>query len=384
MDMLKIGLDPLMDRGRVLFSLKSRLDVEDLVLGATVLGTGGGGDPREGLKLLLEVVDSGGSINVVELDELPEDSLIVVPYFVGTVAPTAKPKKPPKIVEPIRTAFVEIERYLGRPVGGVVASEIGGLNTAVALYVAAKLGLPVVDGDLLGRAAPELHQCTVHIFDIPMYPSVIVTSSGNIIIVKEYSDINDYEAIARYLSVLDGKSAAVVDTPLTADQARKAVVKGSISLSYEIGRRVREARVGGEDPVQAIVEALDGWRIFEGVVEEYVWRDEGGFLIGEASLRGVGKWSGRRFRTWIKNEHIMAWLDDKPIVMPPDLIVFVLDDGSPVTNSELKENIKVNVVASRAPDVWRTRRGLELFGPQRFGFNYDYVPVEKLVGGHGI
>ncbi len=65
--------------------------------------------------------------------------------------------------------------------------------------------------------------------------------------------------------------------------------------------------------------------------------------------------------------------------MPPDLIVFLLENGEPVTNSQLKEGVKVHVVVARAPEVWRTRRGLELFGPKHFGFNYDYVPVEKLV-----
>ena len=52
-----------------------------------------------------------------------------------------------------------------------------------------------------------------------------------------------------------------------------------------------------------------GWRIFEDVVERYVWRDEGEFLVGEAMVRGVGKWGGHSLKTWIKNEHIMAWLD---------------------------------------------------------------------------
>lgn len=367
-----------------MFSLTSRKDIEDLILGATILGTGGGGDPREGLKLLDEVLKLRGKIDIVKLDELPKDSIIVVPYFVGTIAPTAKTKKPIRIEEPIKKAFEEMKNYLGKEIAGVLASEIGGLNTAIALHVGAKLGLPAVDGDLLGRAAPELHQCTVHIFDIPMYPSVIVTSTGNIVLVKEYSDINDYEAIARYLSVLDGKAAAVVDTPLTIEQAKKAIVKDTLSLCYELGRNVREAREKGENPVEAIVKTLNGWKIFEGVVEKYTWRDEGGFLVGETLVKGTGKWGGHSFKTWIKNEHIMAWLDGKPIVMPPDLIMFVLDNGEPITNTDLKEGVKVNIVAAKAPDMWRTPKGLELFGPRHFGFDYDYVPVEELIKRHGI
>ncbi|MCD6428933.1 MAG: DUF917 domain-containing protein [Desulfurococcales archaeon] len=362
-----------------MFVIKTQEDAENLVLGATVLGTGGGGSPSEGLKLLSEVLNMGKEIKVVDLSELPEDSIIVSPYYIGTIAPTAKTKKPVKIEEPIKVALDELEKLLGKKASAVVACELGGGNTPVAMYIAAKLGLPVVDGDLLGRAAPELHKCTVHIFDIPMYPAAIVSETGNVVIVKQYADIDDYESIARYLSVLAGRFVAAVDTPMTLDKARKAVVRGTISLCIKVGRAIREARAKGEDPVQAAVKALDGWKIFEGVVDKYEWRDEGGFLRGEAYVKGVGKWEGKTLKTWIMNEHIMAWIDGEPATMAPDLIMFLRDDGEPVTNTELKVGDKVNVVVAKAPEVWRTPKGLELFGPKHFGFDYDYVPVEELV-----
>ena len=362
-----------------MYAIKSLEDTENLVLGATVLGTGGGGDPVEGLKLLEGILREGKEIRVIDLDELPEDSIIVTAYYIGSIAPTAKAKKPARIKEPVKVALRELEKLLGKTVSALVACELGGGNTPVALRIAAELGLPVVDGDLLGRAAPELHQCTVHIFDLHMYPSVIVSESGNVVIIKQYSDIDDYESIARYLSVLAGRFVAAVDTPLTKEGARKAVVKGTISLCIKVGKAIKEARSKGEDPVQAVVQALNGWRIFEGVVDKYEWRDEGGFLRGEIYVKGMGKWSGKTLKSWIMNEHIMAWVDGEPVTMAPDLIMFLRDDGEPITNTELKVGDKVNVVVAKAPDVWRLPKGLELFGPRRFGFNYDYVPVEELI-----
>lgn len=362
-----------------MFEIESLREAEDLVRGATILGTGGGGDPSEGLELLEEALELRGSVEVVEIGELPESSVIVSPYYVGTIAPTAKTKKPVKIENPMEAAFEKMEEVLGKKIGAVVACEIGGANTPAAMNIGAKVGLPTVNGDLLGRAAPELHQCTVHVFEIPMYPSVIVTETGNVVVVERYADIDDYEALARYASSLAGKVAAVVDTPLSREQAEKALVRGTIGKALELGKAVREAREGGRDPVEAAVEVLGGWKIFEGVVEEYKWRDEGGFLVGEVRLRGSGEWSGRTLRSWIKNEHILAWIDERPAVMPPDLIMFLGEDGEPVTNSELKEGMRVCVLAASAPEVWRTPRGLELFGPRHFGFDLDYVPVEELV-----
>lgn len=365
-------------------SISTISQAEKLVLGATILGTGGGGNPGEGLAMLKRVLEAGKRIDIVDLGELPEDSVVVVPYYVGSIAPGLAPKKQIKIINAIEKAFEIMEKELGAKIAGVVASELGGENTPIALKIAAEIGIPAIDGDLLGRAAPELHQCTVHIFNIPMHPSVLVSETGNVVIMRGYADIDDYEAIARYLSVLSGRYVAVVDTPMKRHEAEKAVVRGTISKCIRLGEEVLKARAEGRDPVKAIAEVLEGWAVFKGVVERYTWRNEGGFLKGEAIVRGVGLFSGRVLKSWIMNEHIMVWIDNEPLVMPPDLFMLVMDDGTPITNTELKEGMVVNGIAAKAPSVWRTPRGLELFGPRHFGFNYDYIPVEELVKERGL
>ncbi|MEB3859714.1 MAG: DUF917 domain-containing protein [Desulfurococcales archaeon] len=367
-----------------MFKLSSWEDAEALVLGASILGTGGGGDPREGLRMMERALKASGGVDVVGVEELHPESTVVSAYYVGTVSPTARPRKTPRIGDPVERAFSEMERMLEDRIGALVATEIGGGNTPVVFEIAARLGLPVVDGDLLGRAAPELHQCTAHIRGYGMSPSVIVSETGNIVVVKSYSDIDDYEAIARFVSVLAGRHAAVVDTPLRRRELEEVLVRDTISLSLNLGRSVFEARRRGEDPVKAAARVLDGWVIFRGIVDSYSWRDEGGFLIGESLVRGIGKWNGLSLRTWIKNEHIMAWAGESPIVMPPDLVTFLDPNGGPVLNSDMKEGDEVYVLAARAPEIWRTEKGLELFGPRHFGFDYDYVPVEKLVGRAGV
>lgn len=359
-------------------------DAEKLVLGAAILGTGGGGDPREGLTMVKKLLEEGKEINIVDLEELAEDGAIVVPYYVGSIAPGLKPKKTIKIANAISKAFEIMERELGIKINAVVASELGGANTPLALSIGAELGIPAIDGDLLGRAAPELHQCTVHIYDIPMYPSVIVSETGNIVIVKEYSDIDDYEAVARYLSVLSGRYVAVVDTPMKKKEAQKAVIRGTISKCFRLGSAVLRAKFRKRDPVKEIARVLEGWIVFKGIVESYKWRDEKGFLKGEVVVKGINNFSGKFLRSWIMNEHIMVWLDDSPLVMSPDLFILITDDGMPITNTELKEGMLVNGIAAKAPDIWRTPRGLELFGPRHFGFDYEYTPVEELIKKHAI
>jgi len=247
------------------------------------------------------------------------------------------------------------------------------------LHVASQLGIPMVDGDLLGRAGPELHQSTTHVFGESMAPSVVVSETGNVVFIERYADIDDYESLARYVAVLAGGHAAVIDTPLTKSTAAKILIKDTISRSIAVGKAVRQALQDRHDPVDAVRNILGGWLLFRGTVEKYEWRNERGFLFGDVTLSGNKEWQGQSLRSWIKNEHIFAWLGSKPIVMPPDLIMFLDHSGHGITNDALKSGLEVSVVAAKAPEVWRTAKGLEFFGPKRFGFDFNYVPVERLI-----
>jgi uncharacterized protein len=359
----------------------SKIEIEDLIIGATILGVGGGGSPDDGLRSLIEQYDRGKKLTIASLDEFDQGDRIASPYFVGSVAPSQPKKNITKVVDdPIARAFKLLEKRVSQKIAGTIATEIGGGNTAASLAIAAKLGIPMVDGDLMGRAGPELHQSTVHIFSFSMAPSAIVSETGNEFVVERYAAIDDYEALARYASVISGGHVAVADCPLLVSDAKRCVIQGTITQCIGIGRARRESNELGKDPVEAVAGKLsNGKRIFEGRVSEYSWKDEKGFLLGEAHLSGTGKYEGKKLRSWIMNEHIMCWIDDKPAVMPPDLIMF-LDPttGLGITSDKLKKSMQVVVAGSSINKMWRNEKGLALFGPKHFGFEYDYVPFERI------
>jgi uncharacterized protein len=214
----------------------SKQDIEDLIVGATILGTGGGGSPDEGLRALMEQFDQGRKLRVASLSEFKPEDRIASPYGVGSVAPSQPKKKNVRKVheDPIARAFSLLEKHLSQKFVGTVATEIGGGNTATSLAIAAKLGLPTIDGDFMGRAGPELHQSTVHVLSFSMAPSAIVSETGDEFLVERYAGIDDYEAIARYASVIAGGHVAVVDCPLTISQAKQCVVQGTITRSMKL------------------------------------------------------------------------------------------------------------------------------------------------------
>jgi Uncharacterized conserved protein len=352
-------------------------EAENLLLGASILATGGGGSLRFGLEILRGVLESGKRIRVLDLREFSESEggVLVSPYFIGSMGSLGE-RREEKIRDMLLKALNVMERELGRKVVGFVSSELGGSNTAVPLYASALADLPVVDGDLMGRAGPELHQSTAHILGLKVTPSVVVSPRDSIVLLKDVASVDDYESIARHVAYISGGWSLVVDTPLTLRDAEKAVIKGTLSFSAKLGRIVREAMSKRLDVVGELVKALDGWRVFDGIASTVSLTDTGKFLEGFVEVQGTrGK-----LKVYVKNEYLLALLDGKPVVMCPDLIILLDESGYPVLSNMVREGMRVIVIAARAPSIWRSVRGLELFGPRHFGFNFEYKPVEELLG----
>jgi DUF917 family protein len=64
-------------------------DLPDLARGATLLGTGGGGDPYIG-KMLVERVLGDGSITILDPDELADDLFVIPTAQMGAPAPNRR------------------------------------------------------------------------------------------------------------------------------------------------------------------------------------------------------------------------------------------------------------------------------------------------------
>src|SRR5437588_8587474 len=124
-------------------------DLEDLAIGAAVLGTGGGGNPYIGKLLAQQAIRQHGPVTLVDADEVADDALVVPAAMMG--APTIMVEKLPRGDEVVR-AFKALAEYLGQPVTHTVSAEAGGINSMMPFVVAARMRLPLVDADTMGRA----------------------------------------------------------------------------------------------------------------------------------------------------------------------------------------------------------------------------------------
>ncbi len=57
-----------------------------------------------------------------------------------------------------------VEEVVGQKVSALISAEIGGANALEPVIAAAMAGLPVIDGDGMGRAFPEVQMTTFFIY----------------------------------------------------------------------------------------------------------------------------------------------------------------------------------------------------------------------------
>jgi hypothetical protein len=54
-----------------------------------------------------------------------------------------------------------------------------------------------------------------------------------------------------------------------------------------------------------------------------------------------------------------------------------IETGTPITTETLRYGYRVVVIGMPCYKTWRTEAGLKLVGPRYFGYDIDYVPIEK-------
>jgi DUF917 family protein len=352
--------------------------LEDIARGAAVLGTGGGGDPYIGKLMAQGTLRRCGEVDLLDPLELADDDIVIPSAMMG--APTVMVEKIPRGQE-IVNAFQALQTYLGKPVRATMSCEAGGLNSTTPFTVAAELGIPLVDADMMGRAFPELQMCTPTLYGITATPMAIADEKGNSAVINTV-DNRWTETLARTLTIDMGCSAMIAIYPMTGKQVKEACVLNTISLIERIGRSIREARAQHVDPVEAVRQATGGFLIWRGKVGDVARRTETGFARGDATISGVDEYDGRSLNIAFQNEFLIARAGDDVLATTPDLIT-VLDDetGEPITTEGLRYGFRVSVLAMPGDPRWRTPEGLAVVGPSYFGYDIPYVPIEERVRG---
>ncbi|UFJ40774.1 DUF917 domain-containing protein [Brevibacillus humidisoli] len=360
-------------------------EVEDMLHGAAIYGTGGGGSLEEALQVVRTMYAAGKRVKLAGLDEIGDDWLIASPYYVGSVAPP-DPEVVKRFAElPVTadevptTALRALQAYLGRPIQAVIATELGG-NTACAMETAASQDIPLVDADPAGRAVPDLAHSTFHVHGVSIAPFALASRYGDTAVVTAVVNHAHAEMIARNFAILFGNTAGVCDHPVDGRRLKQSVIAGTLTQAERVGRAMRLANERGESPTEAILAAVEGSRsLIDGVIREADWQDVKGFTEGQVVIEPSDAEQGELPVTlWFRNEHMIARRGEQILSIIPELIT-VLDQktGMPILNPDCTPGMEVTVVTFPAPAAWESDKGLSIFGPEYIGMSRQTYAAGK-------
>lgn len=360
----------------------NRQDLADLSVGAAFLGTGGGGDPYVGRMMVEACMDEGLEVTIIDPDELPDEALVIPTAMMG--APTVLVEKIPSGDEAVRS-LRQLENYLGKKAYATMPIEVGGINSTIPLVVGARLGLPVVDADGMGRAFPELQMETFGVYGVPGTPLVLSNEYGDTALITA-RDNKVMEWYARGITIRMGGCSYIAEYSMSGADVKRTAVRNTLSLAIQIGRELRLAKVEHRNPFEALLQLLPrthysyGRIIFGGKVVDMRRETRDGFSMGRARIEGLGKWSGTmEMEIEIQNENLVARVDGKVRAIVPDLIcIMESETAEPITTEQLRYGQRVTVMAVAVPEIMRTPEALDVFGPKGFGLKEPFTPIETL------
>ncbi len=344
--------------------------LEQLALGAAVLGSGGGGDPHC-FKLITQYqLEKHGPIEIISLDQIKPDDLVVPIACVG--APLVLLEKILSEHEFVKI-FDNINSFKNKKPTVLMPAEIGGANAFTPLIAAGMLGLPVLDADLVGRAFPQLQMTSTHLNNIPAAPVVVVDSLGNSVTI-ESGDNFVVESITRNVTIAMGSSVVAALYMMDDKQVSKNVIPGSISQALSIGALILEARKQKVDPIQMLLDHMQGVLLATGTITDINQEIKNGFLQGCVTV--VHEMQEQECIVQYQNENLIVTINGVICATTPDIIILLEQHtGAPITSELLSYGIQVSIVAFPAPEIWKTPQGLCLVGPRSFGYNVDYKPL---------
>ncbi len=363
-------------------------ELADLLLGVRILGTGGGGDPRRGAAQVEADAARDRAYTLIEPEQVEDDALVLSGGFMGHMAVQSSWDSTIdhwEDVYELEEAVRAMERFLGRKANYLVPFELGGGNTIAILSCAARLGIPAVDGDGIGRAAPETQMSSFAAHGVDLMPMTLFDELGGSVVV-ERGDLHYPDEVGRFVVARCGGLVANCHFPMRGVEMRRAIVPETVTEAIHVGGALRRLRVRVADIIEGMSEALGASVHLIGRTDRIDERTKGGFFHSEAEIRGAGPFEGKTMTLRIKNEVMAGWIDGRLISIFPDHL-YLLDPetGEGLLSRELEVGCNVAILGrpchARVRETLDSESGRAAFSPRRFGLDVPFTPTEKLIAG---
>jgi uncharacterized protein len=356
-------------------------DLDDILVGACILGCGGGGPLVLGQELAKDVVKLGiPPLRAVA--DVGDDDATAVSAAAGSPTAAATGAFPYQVAT---TAFRALASRRGAPFDCVLPGELGAGNSFIPMLVAAQCGLPLVDAAGARRAMTTLQEATYAAAGLPTSPVVLADEDTTITFSAPGAAQADQVMRAVMSSGTFPDFAGVAFWAMDGRAMKGAAIPGTLSYALGLGQALRKARTARKDAVKAVCAYLRGKELFRGKISATAEAPGGGFDVGRTALTSD---DGKTTCTvYNQNENLIAWRSDRstPLGMGPDLLCWLTADGQPFSNATPdvqqfaagKEIVLIGAPSapqSRVPSIIGAYLSLLL----PMGYGGGYVPIEDL------
>ncbi|KAJ4328907.1 hypothetical protein N0V84_000695 [Fusarium piperis] len=360
----------------------SQIDLDLIAEGCAILGCGGGGDVYASHLSVKKLIAGGGLVNVISPKGLPDEGFIPAVAVMGSPSTFSERLPSGKELENSVNAVLKSQGLGLDDLTAVMSLEIGGSNGMRGIQAALWTGKPLVDGDLMGRAYPNLWQVTPNNADISLAPAAASDGKGNTVVQVQSGSNRDIEDVLRAVCVQMGQAAGISLGALTGQQVKQVAVESSISLAWRLGRAVQLARAEKRDIVESILATHPGRKILTGKITSVTRHVRGAFTEGSAKIVPFDTETPTQdeIRVTFQNENIHAFRvkDQVTLASVPDLICLLdAEDGRALGTQDYRYGLRVHVVVLVGNSQWTQGEGLRNGGPAAFGLDIDYVPIAR-------
>lgn len=342
-----------------------------VVLGGGLFGAGGGGSVAEGMKIVDRILEYSSGVRLVHPDDLLDDSQGAV--IAGMGSPKASLTRV-RDVSP-RMALEILETNVGFSSDFVIPFELGAGNSLNPMLAAVQRSIPMVDGDPVGRAVPEIDMTTFAYGGVEICPLALANEDG-IQVTVDAKSMEDVERVARAVTTELQGVAAIACYPMNGQTLKSLIIPGTTTLAEQIGTVIAGFRDRGEDPSDTLAADFDGYILGRGQVDAVDGETKGGFDFGVIRMEGDIPLTVR-----FQNENLVAHRGDQLMAVAPDLICAISADGTPLTNADVEVGMDLTYLGFRAHPAFRTDKTIAGFRRviEALGIGAEFVPIEHLV-----
>ena len=293
--------------------LLTEIDLEYLSIGCYILGCAGGGSPYAMYLQARELIRSREKLRIIDIADLPSTANLIPTGKMGSpMVSTGRKSTPNKkyrinprnsterpSIELLIDAVQEMQSYANIDTfSALVCVEVGGGNGISPLVIgsSATYNVPMVDGDLMGRAYPTFEKITPFVLGSgnvnDLLPIALSSGDGTNLVLRTSKSTEMVDKALRAVCVEMGCSAGVALSPMKASEVTDKGILRTHSLAWRLGRAVK--RFQAEQSEVSIAESLiaqfggsaSARVLFEGKVTAVENRLIKGHSYGSITIRG--------------------------------------------------------------------------------------------------